>query len=289
MQTKYWCYTDNQSTTKLDKIFPGKVAYCVQGQEVGARTEKVHLQGYLQFHKKQRFTAVKKLLPGCHIEPQAGTNEQARDYCKKEGKWEERGIFTPTKGKQGKRTDLDKYAQAIKDGATEMDIVENPDLLKMLIKYPNGTKTALQWRQYKVKNLHIIKKILVFYGETGTGKTTSAYARANDDYFEITGDQLQKGWWDGYQQEKSVIIDEYDSQVPITRLIKLLDPKVSRLNVKGSHTYGAYDTIIITSNLHPADWHPKAKPEHREALLRRLREWGEIYEFSNDKVTRHFL
>jgi hypothetical protein len=86
--------------------------------------------------------------------------------------------------------------------------------------------------------------------------------------FKISGDALQ--WWDGYDGEKSILIDEYDNQIPITRLLNLLDGYHLRLPVKGGFTYAAWTKVIITTNLNPLELHPNAKQQHRAALHRRI-------------------
>jgi hypothetical protein len=47
------------------------------------KDNKKHIQGFIQFHTKQRMTSIKKLLQDntLHIENMKGTPQQARDYC----------------------------------------------------------------------------------------------------------------------------------------------------------------------------------------------------------------
>ena len=86
--------------------------------------------------------------------------------------------------------------------------------------------------------------------------------------YKIEGSEME--WWDGYEGEKTILIDEYDSQVSLPRLLNILDGYQLRLPIKGGFTYARWTKVIITSNIDPREWHPNAKPFHREALMRRL-------------------
>ena len=61
------------------------------GRETAPTTGTLHLQGFVYFKNPRSETAVRKLLTGCHVEPQRGTNAQAAIYAKKEGDFEEWG------------------------------------------------------------------------------------------------------------------------------------------------------------------------------------------------------
>jgi len=94
------------------------IKYAVVGQEVGA-SGTPHLQGYIQCERAKRTTESgmsKKLkkegVSHCHVEIARGTPEQAAEYCKKDGKFEEWG--TISKGK-GSRSDIHAFhADALK-------------------------------------------------------------------------------------------------------------------------------------------------------------------------------
>lgn len=92
---RHWCFTLNNPTEAdqelLDQAWEqGKLEYLICGNEVGA-TGTPHVQGYMILKKQGRLSAVKKLLPRAHIEPTKGLPQQAADYCKKDGDFQERG------------------------------------------------------------------------------------------------------------------------------------------------------------------------------------------------------
>jgi len=81
-----------------------KVRYGIVARETGNRGTP-HLQGFVIFNRQQRFNFAKRHIGDrCHLELTRGTSVQARDYCQKDGDFDEHGDFPD---KQGKRTDLD--------------------------------------------------------------------------------------------------------------------------------------------------------------------------------------
>lgn len=59
-------------------------------------------------------------------------------------------------------------------------------------------------------------------------------------------------------------------QLPLTRLLQVLDIYPLRLPIKGGFTLARWTRVILTSNIHPRDWYPNCQPESRRALLRRI-------------------
>lgn len=76
------------------------VKYLVVGRERGA-SGTPHLQGFVIFKRTARFGRVGRLLPRSHIEPARGTSDQAAEYCKKDGDFDEYGEFPRAAGATG--------------------------------------------------------------------------------------------------------------------------------------------------------------------------------------------
>ena len=95
-----------------------------------------HLQGYLECANRVRFTQLRKIggLQRAHFEIRRGTQQEAIDYCHKDGDVEEFG--TKVASQQGKRTDLDNVIEAVKEGASVRDLWQNHS--KAMIRYSKG-------------------------------------------------------------------------------------------------------------------------------------------------------
>lgn len=262
-QSKNWCFTDFD-LLDWGQIFKTteEIGYVCYGEEICPKTKKKHYQGWLQVSKKLRLTGVKKLCRSkkLHIESCRGTEGENNKYCQKDNKYTILGDFIT----QGKRTDIDSLKKIIDKGGTLEEIAN--ENFQSFIQYHRGFQKykeiidkRLRSGFRKVKTIHI-------YGKTGSGKTRQAMIY--NDVYKIQGDSLQ--WWDGYSGEKTLVIDEYDNQIPCTKLLSLLDGYQLRLEIKGSFTYANWDTVIITSNLKIL--HPNAKKQHRAALKRRITE-----------------
>jgi len=109
--TRY-CFTINNYTTEQEDAVAllgaqAHVKYLIYGKEVG-ESGTPHLQGFVIFTGNQRFNTVRGLFPGGHIERTRGTSQQARDYCKKEGDFNEYGEFP---NEAGRRNDLEAIVE----------------------------------------------------------------------------------------------------------------------------------------------------------------------------------
>ena len=77
-------------------------------------------------------------------------------------------------------------------------------------------------------------------------------------------------FWDGYQGQKNVVIDEFRGTIGIHNMLRWLDRYPVIVEIKGSSVVLNAETIWITSNLHPSSWYPELDLETQAALLRRL-------------------
>lgn len=187
-----------------------RVRYIISGHEFGKSGQTEHWQAYVELNVKTTLKKMKEILNDdtCHVEQRKGTRDQARDYCMKENKdIVECGNWI--KG-QGARTDLDNVFNYMKNNpnvGVEDIALQFPT---QYIKFHSGIdKMKAHLDRLNSKEKRMVKSEY-WYGETGTGKTTTAFDE-NPDAFIITGDGLD--WFDGYNGEKTLIIDEYNDNV----------------------------------------------------------------------------
>lgn len=96
-RARNWCFTlNNYSAT--DETFLNGVTkttwanYVIYGKEIG-KNGTPHLQGYLELKNPMKLTGLtNKFGKKYHWEKRRGTQQQAIDYCKKDGNWKEFGV-----------------------------------------------------------------------------------------------------------------------------------------------------------------------------------------------------
>jgi len=113
----------------------------------------------------------------------------------------------------------------------------------------------------------IEKRVDVFWGRTGTGKSKRAWEEGTTQAFPK--DPRTK-FWDGYRGQCHVVIDEFRGDIDISHLLRWLDRYPVIVEVKGGSVILRAERIWITSNLDPRKWYPTLDPETLQALLRRL-------------------
>lgn len=113
----------------------------------------------------------------------------------------------------------------------------------------------------------MVRRVFVFTGRTGTGKSRRAWEEAGLTAYPK--DPRTK-FWDGYRDQKHVVIDEFRGGIDISHVLRWFDRYPVLVEIKGSSTPLIAETIWVTSNLHPEQWYPDIDPDTRDALLRRL-------------------
>lgn len=261
-----FCFTSFEEKKKWEDFFKENdalVRYICVGQETCPKTKKLHWQGWLQTNNPTSLKSMIKLMKPDHVEICKGDITSNELYTQKEGKFEKFGTLQT----QGARNDLKGIRMAIDEGKSMLDVAQMN--FGSFVRYNKGfEKYQFMVRQKAARTFRKLETF-VYWGDSGTGKTRKAFEE-NPDALIMHGTIMKKNWWDGYDFNKTLIIDEYDSQVPITHMLQILDGYPMRLATKGGHTWAAWTKVIITSNVEPKLWHKNAKPEHRAALKRRL-------------------
>lgn len=228
-------------------------------KEVGEEKGTEHYQVAFILKKKQSILWLKSQLTNTvHFEKMKGSAAQAAQYCRKGGDFWEHGKFP------GKRKLSEFLLTAVKQGKTAVQMMdEEPSAMLHLraikaAQFEYQTEKAREWRQLSVT---------VLWGDTGVGKTRKAREDLPDAFFTHLS---TPEWWDGYNGQTELVIDDYDSDIPCVRLLNLLDGHPCRLPVKGGYCWALWTKVILTSNYPPENWHGKAKAEHHRALMRRI-------------------
>lgn len=117
-KAKRWCFTLNNPTAGETDIIAQvldsqHVTYGIYGKETG-ESGTPHLQGYVIFDTDKRLTQLRTLLgPRGHYEVSRGTPQEASDYCKKDGDFNEYGILPTGRTRPPKQGKWDLLVQWI--------------------------------------------------------------------------------------------------------------------------------------------------------------------------------
>lgn len=256
------CFTiNNYSDSEIDALKAwNQVQYLVVGKEVGESGTK-HLQGYVEFVSSKKFETIKKYLPRAHLEVRKGTAMQAANYCKKDGDFIEQGKIS----NQGKRTDIDVACDMIIAGRKMKDVaLAHPSTY---VKFHKGL-TAFKSIILDPRNQ--VPTVTVLYGPTGVGKSKLAREMIEGDYY--TWGPEQDKWFDGYEGQKIVIMEEFRGQLPFGMMLRLLDRYDCKVQYKGGMIEFVATTIILTSPKHPSEWYESLGNDKTDQLLRRITE-----------------
>lgn len=258
-QARRWCFTIN-NPTDLDRELLDTLpcSYIVYEDEVGEEGTP-HIQGYVEFDSGMRMKTLSKSMPRAHLIASKGSAKQNEVYCKKDKtNIHERG----EPKQQGRRTDLEAVAAMVKDKKSIREIAdEHPSTY---IRYNRGITAYKNLLQEDRKEPACV---VWLWGDTGVGKTRTA-TEGFESFYIKDGTQ----WWDGYEQQECIVIDDFDGKWPLRDMLRVLDRYPYQGQVKGGYVKINSPYIIFTCD-EPPDrfW----KPKHLSQIKRRLD--GRIY------------
>ena len=255
-----WCFTINNYTDD-DKFWENDeqrelFKYLIVQHEVGEQGTP-HLQGFLILKKKQRMTWLKSNINGrAHWEKARGTDQQAADYCRKDETHPDGSLRVEigqlrTGTRRLEREDLEdcciEEMEAVRDCFKQPRDIAVQALMKPGFIAAFNILTADATGPYR-PNL----KIITLIGRPGTGKSFTINAL----FPKITRAQYGNGglWWVN-PCEKAAVIEEFNGQIKLQQMLKLLDPYPMSLEVKGGYRPALFEVLFITSITAPSGWY----------------------------------
>lgn len=267
LKRRDWCATIQQqpegvdhprTEEDIDEILGG-FRWCGQLEE-GSKTHRRHFQIYMVAPNPVHWTSLKKRLPAdVHFEPRSAPHAwQAAAYAVKadtrvEGPFWHGLTPADTVSNQGSRTDLTEIAEQIKAGTTVDELLRGPDSTKLsrCLRWARELEAAVK-SEREERFLHEKRDVQVhfWWGEPGIGKTTTVL----DSDLEIFQPTLaQDGYrWDGYAGEDVILLDEFEGQIRIDQIDRLLQGfKGTKLPARYHDHVAAYTEVFILSNFPP--------------------------------------
>lgn len=249
----------------------GAVYVCFQPERGASGTP--HLQGVICFANPRVLAGVKRVVGRtAHCEGMRGRIDQAVGYCRKDDSRDAAAGFgflefgvcpTGAGAGRGHRSDIEDAVGALRSGASFADIAEaHPDVavrfstgilrVQSCFQRPRDFKTIVRW----------------YYGSTGTGKSRAAFEEAGPGvYVKMPGNK----WWDGYEGQEAVIIDDYRRDLcPFHQLLNLFDRYQYRVEFKGGAVQFRAKTIWVTTPKSPRETWEGRCDEELQQLLRRI-------------------
>lgn len=274
-RTRDWCLTLNNPTEDdelevygLEQGSAGTTKYGIVGIEVGANGT-THFQGFIQWVNTKSLDQVRELFGGRgHWEPRRGTPRQAAEYCRKDNNYHEWGTCGLTQSEATKASNQERWELA-KAGRFE-------DLAPECIR----TYEYIHAKYHDVEDREDLDNIWIF-GPSGCGK--SRYCRT---HFPGHYNKPISKWWDGYNHQPVVVIDDIDpnhaEKSGIGYYLKIWgDHYAFNAEVKGGMLKVRPKTVVVTSQYHPRDVFKDH--ETLSAITRRFKIKqvinGELYEF----------
>ena len=247
----------------MDVIFAEKthsIRYVVVQGETSPTTGRLHFQGYIEFLKPKTFTSVKKMFGDntLHVEVAKADAKLNKDYCTKTESshpdYPPKELGVPAKSKQGTRTDLKPAINLIKAGASLTEVAETCPA--EYIKFHRGFKALqLEVQKKSMNSYNSDMQVHVLWGEPGAGKNRWIYAKHGPENCFTPIWNGSKWWFDGYSDQKILVINEFYGQCRTSILQELLDKYVRRWESKGGSVQSAWTHVYVTSNCHPSSWY----------------------------------
>lgn len=272
-----YCFTAFEKKEVENLIRDETTKYLIYGEEICPETERLHYQGYVEFNKTVKISKkgkLKILCPTTHFEIRKGNQEQAINYCKKDGKFFEHG----EPSRQGSRTDILEVKNLLDQGSRMKDVADLhfPVFLRFersLKSYISMTREKRNWKT----------ELYIHWGESGTGKSYDAFMFNQESTYSLPKPNGQNVYFDGYDGEEIVIMDDFYGWIPWSLLLNLCDQYPLLVNTKGGTTPFLAKRIYITSNKRYNEWYQNI--EDLRPLKRRItKEIHYIFE-NSDNVT----
>lgn len=241
-KVRYWLLTLHNEHWGPPRELPSTWQWCRGQMEIGAQTGARHWQIFIAYKKPQRLSMVKgDFGRSVHAEP--SRSEAAEQYVFKEE--------TRVEGTQFELGHKAFKRNSAVDWKEIKDIAITDGVERLLEEYPEIAIRYYSTFKHIARDFMKVPEPITntcgiwIYGPPGVGK--SHFAR--ETYPDIYDKSLNK-WWDGYRNQKSVLLDDFDHNHKCmgSHLKRWADKYPFPIEAKGHGLAIRPDRIIVTSN-----------------------------------------
>lgn len=244
------------------------IDYVVWQWEICPKTQRRHIQGYLETNRRVSLSTVQRFFGGntCHWQVRKGTQKQAADYCRDIAKREPGTEFT----EEGTPHACDATG-VLAEFFESVQLGEVTDYRSAALKHP---KVAVMYGNTAEKYLGAVcpnpmmttKRppiyVHVYVGAAGCGKSTLAReeALAHFQPNQIWYKGKDKWWGSTHNHYESsmlaVVIDDFDpSFFGFREFIKVLSNEPMEVEYKGGTSWAGWTHVYITTNIDVDRWY----------------------------------
>lgn len=264
-EAKFWCMTIWVQPPGYDDGIMDFLAY---GKEICPTTKRVHYQSFVCLKKAKSLLGMTKLFgKGNHYEQTRGSFEDNIKYCSKDGDYISFGSLPERKGR-GFRSDLIAVKDEILNGKKLDDVaITDPNLYHMY----GRTLTKIEDLCMRKKFRNTMTQGFWYWGKTGVGKSHKAFEGFSPETHYVVP-LNDKGWWDGYCQQDTVVLNDFRGQLTYSDLLNLVDKWPHSVPRRGREPMPFISKkVIITSSLPPEDvYHKLSSNDSLDQLKRRF-------------------
>ncbi len=260
--------------------FPGMLYWCMC-DEVGEQGTP-HTHVYVVFKNSVMFDTMHKRFYGVHIDKANGSNQENRDYVRKEGKWaddakhetnkpetfEEFGELPPDRTKT--ESQAEQIVQMIRDGMTNAQILEQCPTAYNKMAYIEQTRQTLLEERYKDTWRDL--SVTYLWGDPGAGKTRSIMEKYGySNVYRVTSYDSHP--FDGYKGQDVIVFEEFRSGIKIQDMLNYLDGYPVDLPCRYTNKVACYTKVYLISNIPLDKQYPNIQadsPETWSAFCRRI-------------------
>ena len=291
-KVKCWCFTWNNPTLSGEELkelleAKGRIECAVFQLEEGENGTR-HFQGWLTTKDRMYTTGMHNMMKPYRMAWLHAKGGKAANlkYCTKDegridGPWfiNTEAFAVNKSGMQGKRTDMDKFTQRVlEEGGVTNDVInEFPGHAARFGRHAEELVTRQKVLELKEKEINKWaalyeahdsddedeepgqeqRKCVLLFGPTACGKTSAAkkftIGKHRKEMYEKNS---ANGWWDHYQGEEFVLMDEFRGKKfgDIEDWNRITNEGIVWIEIKGNMKPLLAKEIWVTSNRHPVDW-----------------------------------